>query len=64
MYYTLQNKKLLEEKDDHLKTLFEQFKEHEAKLCRARKVTHTEVEAALLGKMSYFNSSIQEIKGM
>ena len=46
-----------------MKTLFEQFKEHEAKLQQARKVSHTEVEAALLGKMSYLHSSILEIKG-
>lgn len=46
-----------------MKTLFEQFREQEAKLRQARKVSHSEVEAALLGKMSYLNVSIQEIKG-
>jgi len=64
IFIYIQNKKLLEEKEGYLQTLFEQVREQEANLRQARKVSRTEVEAALLEKMDYLNSSMQEIKGI
>ena len=46
-----------------MKTLFDQVKEEEAKLCEAKKVARSDVENSLLEKLNYVHTSHQEIKG-
>lgn len=55
---------MLEEKEGYMKLLFDQFREQEANIRQGKKVSHCDVETALLEKMGYLSSSIQEIKGM
>ena len=63
-YICIQNKKLLAEKEQYMKTLFDQVKEAEAKLNEAKKVARCDVENALLEKLNYVHTSHQEIKGI
>jgi len=46
-----------------LKTLYDQVKAEEAKVCEARKVTRSDVDTALFEKLNYIQMSHQEIKG-